>query len=128
MARATGGVERLNLASVWNDLPKLPRMLSLAPWLLMAAMILLLVEILQRRTGLLSFARRRATGRASAKKATSHPVATSTLRASTESTEAPLQRDTSPTPSKEVVPKPAAESVADALSQARNRADRRTRR
>ena len=58
MARATGGIERVNLGTIWNDLPSMPRMVSFAPWLLLAAMALLLVEILQRRTGLLSLRRR----------------------------------------------------------------------
>ena len=57
MARATGGIERVNLGSIWSDLPRMPRMVSLAPWLLLAAMTLLLIEVLQRRTGLLSLRR-----------------------------------------------------------------------
>ena len=54
MARATGGIERVNLASIWSDLPRLPRRVSLAPWLLSAALVLLLAEVLQRRTGVFS--------------------------------------------------------------------------
>ncbi len=74
MARATGGTERVNLGSIWADLPKVPRMISLAPWLLLAALSLLLIEILQRRTGLLSLGRRGEAFRRSATAAgTLHP-------------------------------------------------------
>jgi len=54
LAKATGGNERSSLASVWKELPRQPRMLDLAPWLLGAALLLLLCEVLERRTGLLS--------------------------------------------------------------------------
>ncbi|HEV2663809.1 MAG TPA: hypothetical protein VG324_02810, partial [Blastocatellia bacterium] len=36
------------------DLPRLPRLVELAPWLLMLATGLLLVEVLERHTGLIS--------------------------------------------------------------------------
>jgi Mg-chelatase subunit ChlD len=54
LGRATGGVERIELSGIWADLPKLPRRISLAPWLLLAAVILILLEVLERRTGLVS--------------------------------------------------------------------------
>ena len=54
LGKATGGRERANLASVWKDLPRLPRMLDMTPWLLAMSLILLLAEVLERRTGLLS--------------------------------------------------------------------------
>jgi Mg-chelatase subunit ChlD len=53
LARATGGKERLELAGIWKELPKAPRRVDIAPWLLLAAVVLLLLEILERRTGLL---------------------------------------------------------------------------
>jgi Mg-chelatase subunit ChlD len=53
LARATGGKERVELAGVWKDLPKQARPVELGPWLLLAAVVLLLVEVLERRTGLL---------------------------------------------------------------------------
>ncbi|MEO0512538.1 MAG: VWA domain-containing protein [Planctomycetota bacterium] len=53
LARRTGGVERADLASVWDDLPVSLRRVSLAPWLLGAAMLLLLFEVAERRIGLL---------------------------------------------------------------------------
>jgi hypothetical protein len=54
MARATGGRERVELAGIWKDLPKLPRFIPIGPWLLLAAIVILLLEILERRTAILS--------------------------------------------------------------------------
>ena len=54
LARATGGRERISLPEIWDDLPKVPQYLSLTPWLLLIAIGLLLLEILERRTGILS--------------------------------------------------------------------------
>ena len=54
LARATGGIERLELADTWKDLPYWPRSLDLRPWLLLAAGLLLALEVLQRRTGLVA--------------------------------------------------------------------------
>jgi Mg-chelatase subunit ChlD len=60
LARATGGVERLELAGMWKELPRHVRLVSLAPWLLLAAVVLLLLEVFERRSGLLSGRRRSA--------------------------------------------------------------------
>ncbi|HTU92237.1 MAG TPA: VWA domain-containing protein [Gemmataceae bacterium] len=60
LARASGGKERLELASVWKELPRHVRFVSLAPWLLNAAVVLLLLEVFERRSGLLSRRGRRA--------------------------------------------------------------------
>src|SRR5262245_41412920 len=54
LAQATGGKERVELSGVWKDLPRLPRLVDLSPWLLMLATALLLVEVLERHTGLIS--------------------------------------------------------------------------
>ncbi len=54
LGKATGGRERANLASVWKDLPRLRRMLDMTPWLLAMALLLLLAEVLERRSGMLS--------------------------------------------------------------------------
>lgn len=57
LAHATDGKTRINFGAIWDDLPRQPRLLALKPWLLIAALTLLLVEILERRTGLLSMRR-----------------------------------------------------------------------
>jgi Mg-chelatase subunit ChlD len=60
LARASGGKERLELADVWKELPRHVRLVSLAPWLLSAVVVLLLLEVFERRSGLLSRRGRRA--------------------------------------------------------------------
>jgi Mg-chelatase subunit ChlD len=54
MARATGGKERVDLAGIWKELPRQARLVPVGPWLLALAVVLLLLEVLERRTGLLS--------------------------------------------------------------------------
>lgn len=58
LARATGGKERLELATVWADLERRPRLIPAASWLILAAVVLFLLEVLERRTSLLSRFRR----------------------------------------------------------------------
>ena len=54
LARATGGKERVDLTGIWAELPREPRLVELAPWLLITAVVLLLLEVLERRTALVS--------------------------------------------------------------------------
>lgn len=54
LAKATGGTERVELAGIWQDLPRRPQLLPIAAWLLLAAAVAVLLEVLQRRTGLLT--------------------------------------------------------------------------
>ncbi len=54
LAQATGGKERIELSGVWTDLPRKPRLIDLAPWLLAPAILLLLVEVFERQTGLIT--------------------------------------------------------------------------
>lgn len=54
LAQATGGKERVELSGMWKDLPRRPRLIELAPWLLTLATALLLIEVLERHTGLIS--------------------------------------------------------------------------
>ena len=61
LAKATGGVERVELSSVWRDLPRKAQLIPVARWLLLAAIVLWLLEVLERRTSALSnLLRRRA--------------------------------------------------------------------
>ncbi len=53
LARATGGKERLAVDEVWHDLARKKQPVPLAPWLIGAAIVLLLLETLERRTGFL---------------------------------------------------------------------------
>jgi hypothetical protein len=51
IAATTGGAERIEIPKMWNELPVKSRYVELAPWLLVAAAILFLLEIFERRTG-----------------------------------------------------------------------------
>ncbi|HEX9983586.1 MAG TPA: vWA domain-containing protein [Thermoanaerobaculia bacterium] len=54
LARATGGRERVDVRAVWNDVPEQERHVPLRNWLVLTALVLLLVEVLERRTAILS--------------------------------------------------------------------------
>ncbi|HVR41653.1 MAG TPA: VWA domain-containing protein, partial [Thermoanaerobaculia bacterium] len=49
LARATGGRERIAVADVWRDLPREKRHIPLRTYLLLAAVVLLTLEVLERR-------------------------------------------------------------------------------
>jgi Mg-chelatase subunit ChlD len=51
IATTTGGKERVEIPKMWDELPVKSRYVELAPWLLVAAAILFLLEIFERRTG-----------------------------------------------------------------------------
>ena len=54
VARVTGGKDRPDLTGIWKDLPRYPRMVPIGRWLLLTAIVLILLEVLQRHSGLLS--------------------------------------------------------------------------
>lgn len=54
IAHITGGTERTNPDEIWHDIPRKPRNTPLAPWLFLLALILVLIEVLQRRTAALA--------------------------------------------------------------------------
>ncbi|MDR2705647.1 MAG: VWA domain-containing protein [Planctomycetaceae bacterium] len=54
LAATTGGCERMELPGMWNDIPKVPRYFDLSVWLIYVAILCLVAEIFQRRTGLIS--------------------------------------------------------------------------
>jgi uncharacterized membrane protein len=51
LARSTGGSERVDLAGLWKEMPRQARLVPAAPVLLLAAVVLLILEVLERRTG-----------------------------------------------------------------------------
>jgi hypothetical protein len=53
LARDTGGIERIDAGDVWKDLPQRRRRIPLRTWLVVAAVVLLLFEVLERRTRIL---------------------------------------------------------------------------
>lgn len=60
MSAATGGRERLLPDGLWDDLPSRPRRFDLTPWIALAAILLLLLEVAERRIGIVSALLRRA--------------------------------------------------------------------
>ena len=54
LAQLTHGRELVNLGDIWKEMPKVPRLFSISPVLLIFAIVLILIEVLERRTGLLS--------------------------------------------------------------------------
>ena len=134
LAAVTGGVARATLPDIWKDVPHRPRFISLEPWLLIAAAVVLLLEVLQRRTGLLSGgpvgvltaalkARRR---QAKQSKAT----APQPDRGVADATHAPTSAQAPTTPSSDPPktnpsppPTPAADDLMTAMRKARRRAD-----
>ncbi|MBL7132799.1 MAG: VWA domain-containing protein [Phycisphaerae bacterium] len=54
IADATGGTERVDLPAIWQVLPRMPRQVQIGHWLLLAAAIILIIEVFERRTGLVS--------------------------------------------------------------------------
>ncbi len=54
LSRSTGGLSRVDVGSIWKDMTIQPRLFSLAPWLLLMAAMLMLVEVIERRTGYLT--------------------------------------------------------------------------
>lgn len=53
LAEVSGGVERVDLGGIWQNLTARPRLVRLSPLLSLLAIVLFLLEIFQRRTGLL---------------------------------------------------------------------------
>lgn len=134
IAKITGGRERATPAEVWRDLPKKPRTIDLARWLILAAIPLLLLEVFERRTAALgmlpdALRRRRAARREDA------PAETNASARQTAAPPAkPAPRPGTQPPAEAPAPEPPPEasstgtsSLGDALKQARQRAKDRTR-
>jgi hypothetical protein len=127
LGRATGGKERVELAGIWKDLPKRPRLIAVGHWLLLAAVVLLLLEVLERRTGLLSRPRRLT--RSAAAEAAAPPTPRrwfSRRRTPRPAPELPPLPPVTPAAAEQVppaAPPPTVESggMVDALRQARKR-------
>jgi Mg-chelatase subunit ChlD len=144
LAKATGGSERLNLSEVWRNIPRRPRHVAMAPYLLLTAVVLLLLEVFERRTRLLAvagklllrvrpFRRARSTKtRAAESPALAPKGGTLPRRPSPAEEPPPLEKPAKPKkaqPSKQAAAeKPGDAGMDDAMSQAQQRARRRTQR
>lgn len=120
LARTTGGRQRVDVAGVWDDFERRPRTVELTPWLLALALVLLLLEVLERRTALLA-SRWRAEWRLPRRR---RPAVAPRVKPS--STRAQAVEGPRAEPAAEETPEPA--GVLSALDRARRRAGRRTRR
>src|SRR5262245_5306313 len=134
LSQATGGKERLELSGVWKDLPRLPRLVQLAPWLLMLATLLLLIEVLERHTGLLSarLAPELKRGSERIREARLAKLKWPRKKKQVEVAEPaalPISADQQPEPEeKQADPAAAPAEILDALRQARQQAKERTKR
>jgi hypothetical protein len=127
LARSTGGIERLELAAIWTDMPRRPRSFPLAPWLLLAAVVCLLLEVLERRTALVSSAFRAVRSASFRFRFTRKPVA-ATSTATTPTTapsEVPTKTSKPATAPKKTEPAPQAAEpkggLLDAMKKVRGR-------
>ncbi|MFO0878548.1 MAG: VWA domain-containing protein [Gemmataceae bacterium] len=137
LGRGTGGEERVALAGIWGALPRQVRYIPVARWLLLAAVVLWLLEVLERRTSLLTSWRRQP---ASDEAFTPEPrVAPVPRQASTARTKTPARAPASTQAAAQPVPTPAApttpaspllpnepDGIMEALRKARKRARGRT--
>ncbi|MBS1792022.1 MAG: VWA domain-containing protein [Acidobacteria bacterium] len=127
LASATGGKERLELSGLWKDLPRQPRLVELAPYLLFVAIALVLLEVLERHTGLVTAQAFPILKRLQSKQRPnlSKPIPVKPATASANATETNAVETAKPELESEQ-PKPA--EIFDALHQARQKAKERTRR
>lgn len=127
LANATGGKERLELSGLWKDLPRQPRLVELMPYLLFAAIILLLLEVLDRHTGLVTAQVFPILKRFQSKQASKLPksISVKPVTRSANATEANAVEAMKPELETKQ-PEPA--EIFDALQQARKKAKERTQR
>ncbi len=145
VATTTGGKDRVEIPKIWSELPVKSRYVELAPWLLVAAAILFLLEVFERRTGWVSgFFRRKPVAQVagedggaeiSAVAPAKKPGLPWLIRKPVPTTAASAVAKTktaAPVSAAVVEPKPAPQNVAstesaiDALRKARERARNRT--
>lgn len=120
LAKAAGGRPRVEVSELWDEFPRRPRPVEITPWLLAVVIVLLLAEVLERRTAVLAglWSRRSSPRRSQPPKVEAGETAPSPT-----STPSP----SAPSPAPEPTPGPTEPpDVVDALARARRRASRRT--
>jgi Mg-chelatase subunit ChlD len=128
IATTTGGHEQVDLSKMWADLPVNSRYVEMAPWLLIAAALIFLIEIFERRTGWIAriFGAKRAVAVSAEKAEATQPA--KPVSSQVKPQPKPKQPSASAAPSASKAPvKPAAEPGAelDHFRKARERASRR---
>jgi hypothetical protein len=124
LAESTGGRERVDLSGVWKDLPRKPRLIGLSPWLLLLATALLLLEVLERQTGMITLrllpalqkegALKGTTGKAEPQRRPQKTAPQTSSEGDTEQMPSPTTEQAEPT------------AILGALQQARRKAKERT--
>jgi len=132
LAKMTGGTERVDVAGIWQDLPIRPHRFLLSPWLLFIAIAVLLLEVLERRTGWIGAmvpARQSAPAHQIAmnKSSEEHP-ATKQQRSPKPTAQSTQQSAARLTAHKQPIDPKEAGGVTSALAQAKQRAQDRTKR
>ncbi len=128
LSRATGGKERLEPAGIWQDLPRQPRLISMQRWLLTAVLVLLLLEVFQRRTGLLSsLAGATWSRRSEREESRAKPAVAKARKAAATPTPEERKEDAKPAESPAVAPAATEQAgVVEAMRKARQQVRRRT--
>ncbi|MEM9415978.1 MAG: vWA domain-containing protein [Planctomycetota bacterium] len=145
IAELTRGMSRIDLASIWQDLPEIPRQVAVGHWLMFASIFLILLEVLERRVGVFALLHRSESRRQPAEPSAETEEALPTKKAGgwgsvlrrkkTKQATASLSSSASADPpavkqakAKEK-PSPPAESpgISSALEHARRSADHRTK-
>ena len=126
LAEITGGKESGDVSTIWHKLPTQTRHMDVSHWLYILAIVVLLLEVLQRRTGLLSTTTLPTFKRPHIKGGTRNsepkpPKRKRSPNAKQRSPKTKTQAAQPPAP-------PADDSTMDALEEARKRARRRTQR
>ncbi|MFN0109021.1 MAG: VWA domain-containing protein [Blastocatellia bacterium] len=127
LADATGGKERLELSGIWKDLPRQPRLIELAPWLLLTAIGLLLIEVLERHTGLVTAWTLPALEKLRPKRKVKF-TKTIIIKSATEPVRADSTDSATETKAEPELKQPEPAAIFGALQQARQKAEERTKR
>lgn len=130
MAQSTGGKERIDVSGIWEDLPSKKQLISMTPWLVLLAVVAFLLEVFQRRTGLLSTMRwdiaipEKVKG--SWRKARPKPMRSKKEKPQT--LETAVEKKTVAVPPQDKPDDEDKQQLLDAMSRARNKAQSRTQR
>jgi Mg-chelatase subunit ChlD len=136
LARITSGTQRIAAGDIWDDLPHRPRLIDIGPWLLFVAVLLFLLEVLERRSGWLSTRgqaiRRIRLQRQPAEDKPAKPLHQRARRTASQPTPSPQKPDSQPKPTSKQSDKPSEPQtdtdMFDAMRRAQQRARGRTNR
>ncbi len=131
LARYSNGKQRVRLDSIWEDIPRKPQFIEFGHWFALAALILFLLAVLQRRTGLFASVKIRKSS--SCKKAAQSKPDRTTKASFSIPRPPPKSAQSHPVPSAEQKPQPPKEQEpteppVSPFEEARKRAQNRTRR